>query len=547
MNRPPAPFWAAPITWLPLAFLGAFFAYPLVSILSTSLAGEAQTTLLATLLDPSVLRIAAWTSGQALLSSLMTVLLALPGAAILAQVHFPGKRLAASLISVPFVLPTVAVAAAFSTLTSPDTLAGRLMATILEPRENPRLAPIVAAHVFYNFGLAARIIASAWEHIPSCIPEAAATLGASGWTRFFRIHLPLLAPSLAATGILIFALCFSSFGIVLLLGGGRLATVEVAIYNAAVGRLDLGAAASLAILQMGVSALLFWALARLGRTDSPLGSAPPARTWQTLPSWIQGAVLGYSALVLLGIITPLGALVLESLRIHDQWTLEAYRLLIHAPRTSALAAPPLDSLANSLTYAALAVAIALPCGVAVALGLRSSRGRRTLETLCMLPMTTSAATLGLGLLLALHTPWWDGRTSIWAIPIAHALVAFPLVLRTIQPAVDSIPAHLLQGAATLGATPWTTLCRITLPLLARPMAVAASFAAAVSIGEFGASLFLVRPNTPTLPIAIYRTLSLPGSLNYAQAMALCTIVMLVCTLFGLTAQWLSSSQGQRTP
>jgi thiamine transport system permease protein len=158
-------------------------------------------------------------------------------------------------------------------------------------------------------------------------------------------------------------------------------------------------------------------------------------------------------------------------------------------------------------------------------------------------MTTSAATLGLGLLLALRTPWWDARTASWIIPVAHALVALPLVLRTLQPALEAISPQLGEAAATLGASPRQILGRITLPLLARPLAMATTVSLAVSLGEFGASLFLVRPTTPTLPVAIYRSLSLPGTTNHAQALALATILLAVCAVLGLVAQrlWAGAS------
>lgn len=540
MRRPP---WVHPLAWPALAFLVLFLAHPLAAILAQSLTPAGWGGLTAVLADPAVRHVLAWTTGQALLSSGLTVLLALPAAFLLGQVRFPGQGLAASLVLVPFVLPSVVVAAAFGALADPQGLVGRWTAPLLGVSESPGLPAIVAAHVFYNLGLAARMMAGAWARLPRRLSEAAATLGASPVAVLLRLHLPLLTPAILAAGLVVFALCFSSFGVVLLLGGGRLATLEVAIYQATAHYLDLPRAGSLALLQLAASATLLGAASALGR-PVPLTGAPEPIPWQRLPRLFQGAALAYGAALLLGLVLPLLTLALESLRPGGMWGMEGYRLLFHDTRHSALGAAPALSLVHSLRYALLATALALPLGLTAALGAQRSRARAALETLCTLPMTASAATLGLGLLLTLRTPWWDARASGWVIPVAHALAALPLVVRTLLPALDALPPSLAAAAATLGARPAQVLGRVLLPLVARPLAVAATVSAAVSLGEFGASLFLVRPTAPTVPVAIARSLSLPGTANHAQAMALATVLMGLCAGLGLAAHRLSRTGEQ---
>jgi thiamine transport system permease protein len=171
--------------------------------------------------------------------------------------------------------------------------------------------------------------------------------------------------------------------------------------------------------------------------------------------------------------------------------------------------------------------LGLPAALALARD-RDSLSSRIFDPLLMLPMGTSAVTLGLGFIVALATPALDLRTSPILIPLAHTLVAFPFVVRSLTPALRSIQPRLRQAAAVLGASPRNVLRRIDLPLIGRALLVAATFAFSISLGEFGATAVIYRPEYPTIPMMIYRFLSQPGALNYGQALALSTILMLVC-------------------
>jgi thiamine transport system permease protein len=132
-------------------------------------------------------------------------------------------------------------------------------------------------------------------------------------------------------------------------------------------------------------------------------------------------------------------------------------------------------------------------------------------------------TLGLGFILA-YGRW---LASPWLVPLAHTLIALPFVIRVLQPALASIPDRLRQAAVTLGASPTRVLWEVDWRLVRRPVLSAAVFAFTVSLGEFGATALLYRPEYPTLPVAIYRFLSQPGGMNYGQAMAMATILMVV--------------------
>jgi thiamine transport system permease protein len=134
--------------------------------------------------------------------------------------------------------------------------------------------------------------------------------------------------------------------------------------------------------------------------------------------------------------------------------------------------------------------------------------------------------LGLGFILS-YGAW---LISPFLVPFAHTLVALPFVIRALQPAIASIPQRLRQAAASLGASPLEVWKNIDVPILRRPTLTAAIFAFTISLGEFGATLLIARPEYPTIPVAIERFLAQPGGLNYGQAMAMATILMVLTTI-----------------
>jgi thiamine transport system permease protein len=147
------------------------------------------------------------------------------------------------------------------------------------------------------------------------------------------------------------------------------------------------------------------------------------------------------------------------------------------------------------------------------------RARALLDGLFMLPLGVSAVTLGFGLLITLDHPPVDFRESPLLVPLAQALVALPLVVRTIVPVLAGVDDRQRQAAASLGAGALRTFATVDLPLLRRPLAAAAGFAFAVSLGEFGATSFLARPDRPTLPVVIYDLIGHPGAMNYGMSLA----------------------------
>ncbi len=504
--------WAAV---LPLVFLAYFFVYPVVSILIVGLGADDRGW--ADVLSRSGLTDVAWfTVWQAAASTVLTLIVGLPVAWVIARFRFPGRAALRAGLTIPFVMPTVVVGAAFLALAGPRGIVDLSGSVWL----------ILAAHVFYNIAVVVRVVGGLWGSLDPSLEDAARVLGASRWTAFRTVTLPLLRPAIAAASSIVFLFSFTSFGVVLLLGGFRLRTIEVAIWQRVQTALDLRGAALLAIVQLiGVTAILLaysrYQARRATRQQLVVDAARRpvgARQW--------GVVLGIvaGALIVEGI--PLGVLVVRSLRTADGWGVRWYQTL--AELDSAFFVPPTEAVANSLWFGVVAMLIAVIIGglAAIVIG-RSDRGAAAwFDAVLMLPLGTSAVTIGFGFLVALDEPV-DLRTSIWLVPIAHALVAVPFVVRTVVPVLRSIRHRLREAAAVLGAAPAAVFRHVDLPLVARSLLAAAGLAFAVSLGEFGATTFIARPDAPTLPIAIFRFLGRPGEANFGQAMAMSTILMVV--------------------
>ncbi len=519
---------------LPLLFVGYFFVYPLVTVLVTGLAGGEGTSFLPALAAPATRNVAWFTVWQAVISTVLTVIVGMPAAYVMGRFAFPGRRVFRAFLTVPFVLPTVVVGAAFL------ALFGRNGATGIDLRGS--VVVIVIAHVFYNIAVVVRTVGTAWESLDPALGEAAATLGASPWHVFRQVTLPLLLPAVASAASIVFLFTFTSFGIILILGDISTSTLEVEIWRRATGLGDLGGAAVLAVLQLvGVSAVLWWYARYQQRRSvaqrSGLGRLRPVR------SRMEATMVGGVLTATLGIVgLPLVLLVRRSLTVDDATGLGNYRSLFDQAET-ALVVPPGEAIINSFAFALPAVAIALLMGLAAATLVTRGRGRAgaAIDTVLMLPLGTSAVTLGFGMLLALDAPI-DLRTSIVLVPIAHGLVGLPFVVRTTVPMLRSIQPVLREAAAVLGAAPGRVWREIDLPLVARAATVGAGFALAVSLGEFGATNFLALPDRPTLPVAIFRLLGQPGTMG--RAMALATILMILTGLAVLAIERVRTPGGE---
>lgn len=519
----------------PFVFLALFYFYPLAALFARSFAPDGALDLSAfgEIAQNEYYREVVWFSlWQAALSTALTLLVGLPSAYLFARYAFPGKTILRAVATLPFVMPAIVVATMFSAIIGPR---GWLNALGLGMTSPHALALMFLAHIFYNFTLVLRIVGGFWSNLDPQVEEAATGMGASRWQVLRTVTLPIALPAIGSAALLIFAFCFSAFGTVMLLAGPRYATLEVEIYTQVASFLNLPVAAALSLLQMAFTLALtvFFtrlqtrsavALALRGQraTEKPI-TTPAARGLAVL-------VMGFVAALFA---VPLLALVAQSFSVAG---LSGYAALLQNA-DAAFGAPPIIAIRNSLGVALMAVVMSLAVGIPAtyALANRASRAARWLDPLLMLPIGTSAVTLGLGYILAFGPPLFgmfdvDLRSSPVLIPLAHTLIAMPFVVRSLLPAVRRIEPHLRESAALLGAGRMTLWRTIDLLLTARSIAVAGVFAFTVSMGEFGAALLISRPDFPTISMVIFRFLGLPGALNYATALAMSVLLLVVSAI-----------------
>ena len=535
--------WVSLWPWLGVAvFLGLVFFHPFVRVLYLGLR-----LLVVQGIDRqgwAVVRSAtAFTFYQATLSTLLTLGIGLPAAYLFARYRFFGKGWLRLLTAIPFMLPTVVVAAGFNAFLGPRGWLnlGLMQAFGLSAPPIPfvgTLGAILLAHMFYNTTIVIRLVGNALAHLDPRLEEAARSLGADTRRVLWNVTRPLLRPSLLAATLLVFIFDFTSFGVILLLGGARFATLEVAIYLQTVQFFNLPLAAVLSLVQLTCTLIFAFLYSRVTARLSVIAMPKPAALNLRAPlHWGEkGYVVLVSLLLVVLFVLPLLSLPLRSVTrleanrgergtVHYGITLDYYRELFVNRRGSLFYVPPLRAMGTSLGYAALTVLLALLLGLPAARALaRPGVVEQWLDPLVMLPLGASAVTLGLGFILA-YGRW---LTSPLFVPLAHTLIALPFVIRSLQPPLASIPPRLREAAMVLGASPRQVWFSVDWPIVRRALLSAAIFAFTVSLGEFGATSLVARPEYPTLPLAIARFLSQPGGLNYGQAMAMATILMTVC-------------------
>lgn len=511
---------------IPAAFLAVFFAWPAAALIARGFHDGAAWTLdgfTAVYNSPRTWRAVRFTLGSALATTAACLALGLPGAYVLYRCSFRGRDTLRALVAVPFVLPTVVAGVAFGSLLREDGLLGWLGL-------GGSVAAILAAMVFFNYSVVVRAVGTFWARLDPRLGQAAATLGASPARVLATVTIPTLAPALLSSASLVFLFSASSYGIVMVLGETRFQTVETEIWFLTTQLLDLPAAAALSVAQLVIVTATLWvsghAQARMTRALRLHPESAGARPLSLVRDW---PAIAATVAVVVGLLAlPLANLLWRSLTVQGEFGLANYLRLATA---DSLGATVWEALRTTLVTALAATAVALTLGVLVALVAsrrpRRRRGRQALavlEGLFLLPLGVSAVTVGFGYLITLNRPPLDLRSSIVLIPIAQAVVALPLVVRTLLPTLRAIDPRQLEAAATLGSTPGQVLRRIELPHLARGVGLTAGFAFATSLGEFGATSFLARPDNPTLPVLIFRAFGRPGAENYGLALAASVIL-----------------------
>ncbi len=515
-----------------LAVAAAAFLIPYAAALAEGFSGGTWAAL-RRLADPALASVVRFTLFQAAASTLAALALGLPGAWLVGAGRFRGAGIVRSIAAVPFAMPPILVVLGFVLFFGNAGWANRALMAAFGSSEPPlrllyRPAAIILAHGFYNFPIVLRLVGDSLAQSRSTYAAAAASLGADGPTAAATVLFPLALPSILAASLLVFLYCFTSFAVVLVLGGGPAATtLPVEIYRYARISLDFTAAGTLAAAETIIAAAVFclylWAERKARRFAPPLdqgertmeirGSSAGARLFA-------GLYLAVAAILVLG---PLVAVPLESFLYRPSRTgppLPSLRWW------AALGANALPALARSLVLAAVsataAVVLAVLGATAAAAAGRRSRVSGGLTLLLSAPLASSGIVLALGWLRVYGA---SASRSFWAVAAVHAVAALPFAYRSVSEGLAALPETALDAAAVFGANPLVRTLTVALPASAARLRSAWAFAAAISLGELNAVLMLGLEGWETLPLLVYRA---AASYRFGAACAAGTLLALAC-------------------
>ena len=452
---------------------------------------------------------------QASLSALLSVGLAIPVARALSRRRFPGRGALLAVMGAPFILPVIVAILGIVAVWGRSGWASDGLAALGLPRLDIYGLPgVLTAHVFFNLPLAARMLLHGYAGIAPERWRTAAQIGASGWTLFRLVEAPAIRAAAPGALALVFAVCAASFAVALMLGGGpRATTLELAIFEAAMFSFDLGRAAQLAAMQFALCTLAAVACAALApRQPAGFGLAVTVERWDGRSGAARltdGAAIALAALFLL---LPLGAVAVRGLGALHALPAEVWPAAVR-------------SLATALGSTALALALALPLA---ALALRGGWVRTAVQAVGVSPLAASPFVIGIGLFILLRPVADPARLALGLTALVNAAMAVPFVLGIVGPAMAQAKAERGTLADSLGLAGLTRARVLYAPALRGPLGLAAGLAAALAAGDLGVIALFSAPDAPTLPLLMQQ---LAGSRRVTAAFA--AAFVLVSLSFGL--------------
>lgn len=487
------------------------------------------------------IRIISFTLLQSLLSTLFTIVLGLPGAWLLATKNFPGKKLLKAVSAVPFVLPSILVVLGFVIFFGNNGFLNKTFMNLTGSKEPVirilySLKAIILAHGFYNFPIVLRLVSNLWEKLDKSQANSAMALGANKTRLFFTITLPQILPAILASAALVFVFCFTSFAVILVLGGGpAFTTIEVEIYRQARISLNMDAAATLSIVGIFIT-LIFVYINVHFQSSFNFHEQINIRNNMTAVKKREKTTLNpgigiYILLITLLVAAPVVSVIIKSFMHTDSGnntilSLSAYKDLLN-PYPGNYGITLLRAIANSISYASYTVILSIIVGTLVSFLLRSKKkSTKILDTIFMLPISVSSVILGLGYLKMMSYLNNPGQYSFVLIILAHTVIAYPFVTRAVKPVLDKIKPEIIHAGLSLGEPPLRVFLTIELPLIKSAMFAGGAFAFAISIGEMNATMLLSSENSITIPIMMYRLI---GSYNFTAACALGTVLIILTT------------------
>jgi thiamine transport system permease protein len=505
---------------LPLVLI----AIPLLAAFSPLFRGGALENLSRALSDARFIRSFGYGLSQAGASTLLALVIGLPGAYLMALKRFPGKRLLGALSSVPFCVPPLIVAIAFVLYYGRNGWLNSVLMLFFGLETPPvtflySFTGIVLTHGFYNFPLVLRMVGDAWAMAPESHEEAASLLGASRFKVFSTVTLPSIAPSLGAAASLVFLLCFFSFVIVLLFGGPGVATPEVELYRTARFEFNRSLASAFALAETVVALVVLWMYAIFEKKASieRMDSVRPRRTTRLSSIGGRLAAILYGLFILVFFLGPLASIIVESLSVRNH----AYGAGTIGPGNyielfQGRGFPAI--MGNTIWLGLASASLASAAGFMFAIGLKNHRSPLLARVLPMLPLAVSGIVLAYG---------WSsilGGGSVLAVVAVQAVSAYPFILRAIQSSIGKSDEHLAEAAQTLGSTRVGAIMRIRLPLALPSLLSGFAFAFAISAGDANALVIAPVAGFETLALSLFR---LAGSYRFNEACAAAVLLAVI--------------------
>ncbi|MDR1903959.1 MAG: iron ABC transporter permease [Treponema sp.] len=490
-----------------------------------------------------LLPITFFTVKQAVLSTLAALVLGLPGAVLLGgSGRGTGTGILRSLSGISFTMPSILVVLAFVLFFGNSGWVNRFFSALSGGREGPlkilyRSEAIILAHAFYNFPLVIRLVGDGIAQARGAYGPAAASLGSSPFKTALTVLFPVVLPSILAASFLIFLYCFTSFAVVLVLGGGPASTtIAVEIYRYARISLNYSAAGFLALIETGIALTAFLAYLYFERKARiiPISigeryAGDRNRKKRNYSLFTRLCAVLYGVGLCFFILGPILSIPIESFLYKPS---RASPPLLSLRWWLGLGERCIPALFRSLFLAFISASLSCILAILAAAAVWSAEGvsgKKTfpasiLRFCAAAPLASSGIVLGLGYLILYGR---DQSRSVWAAAALHAVTSLPFAFNSISEGLKALPAHTSASASVFGASPLVRLLTVALPLSASRIRSAWGFSAMISLGELNAVMMLGLENWETLPLLIYRA---AGSYRYGTACAAGTLLILCCVL-----------------
>lgn len=523
-----------------LLLLGWLVVYPLVLVLAGAVGGPGKWTLEAVgrfARERNEWRALGGSFALSVASAIGAGLVGIPLGFLTSRIGFPGRRIVATLLGLPAVLPPLVGVLAFMFLFGETGFLARMVQSLFGMDHAPwRLegaGAVLLVHVATMYVYFYLFTRAGLSGLDPSLTEAASSLGANRWGTFRRVTLPLLRPALSGAGILVFMTSLASFSAPYLFGGGfRVMTTQITGTKLN-GDDRLAMVETAALLLLAISGLLLLrkteGIADATGARKGVGPAPAikvgsvARLLATLLGWTLG----------LALTLPLATLLLVSFVPRGTWTMEALPPVYSLVNYRAMVADParLAPLVTSLWMAAVATAGALLLALVVAVLSRRARVRSgpLLEGLLALPWGVPGTVFAIALAttFSVHAPW-AGRVILvgtaWILPLAYLVRNLPIAGRSVLAGFRQLDPSLEDAAASLGAGRVRVLRRVILPLLSPALAAGACLAFVTAFGDFVTSIMLYTYDTRPISIEILSSLR---QADVGQAAAFGVVLMLL--------------------